>query len=229
MFLKVDQGGDLPLEKKMLLKRPVADKKIDWDGIRQKMSRAELAMEEAVHPTPEKARKIMGERALKLSQASSKPESAEAGLEVLVFELGGEHYALETGTILEVFPLTNFTPVPGVPDFMVGVTPYRGEILALIDLRKLFGMEIKGVTDLSRIVVFGVKKAQSGILVDKAQEVILLQPDEVIHQRPYSTGLDEKYFRGMTREGLIVIDGEALLKDVRLVIRQDEEAELVSY
>jgi purine-binding chemotaxis protein CheW len=193
------------------------------------MSRAELAMEEAVHPSPETANKIMRDRAVKLSQASLKSESAEAGLEVLVFELGGERYALETGRILEVFPLTNFTPVPGVPDFLVGVTPYRGEILALVDLRKLFGMEVKGVTDLSRIVVLGVKKAQCGILVDKAQEVILLQPEEIIDQKPYSTGLEGKYFRGVTREALIVIDGDGLLKDARLIIRQDEEAELVSY
>jgi len=213
----------------MPIKRRKAEKEIDWDEIRQKMNRAELAMEEAVHPTAEKARKIMGERALKLSQASLKPESAEAGLEVLVFELGDERYALETGTILEVFPLTNFTPVPGVPDFLVGVTPYRGEILALIDLRKLFGMEVKGVTDLSRIVVLGVKKAQCGILVDKAEEVILLHPEEIIDQKPYSTGLEGKYFRGMTQGGLVVIDGDALLKDARLIVRQDEEAELVSY
>ena len=213
----------------MPIKRREAEKEIDWDEIRQKMNRAELAMEEAVHPTAEKARKIMGERALKLSQASLKPESAEAGLEVLVFELGDERYALETGTILEVFPLTNFTPVPGVPDFLVGVTPYRGEILALIDLRKLFGMEVKGVTDLSRIVVLGEKRARYGILVDKAREVILLQPDEILGQRPHLSGLDAKYFRGVTRDALIVIDGAGLLKDSRLIIRQDEEAELVSY
>lgn len=205
------------------------EKAIDWDEIRQKMSRAELAMEEADRPTAQKAREIMRERALKLSQSSWVSETAGVRVEVLVFELGGDRFALETGYILEVFPLTNFTPVPGVPDFMVGVTPYRGEILALIDLRKLLGLEVKGVTDLSRILVLGAKRAQCGILVDKAHEVILLQPEEMIDQQPAVTGIEGKCLRGVTRGGLIVIDGNGILNDERLIVRQDEDADLVSY
>ncbi len=112
---------------------------------------------------------------------------------------------------------------------MVGVTPYRGEILALIDLRKLLGLEVKGVTDLSRILVLGAKRAQCGILVDKAHEVILLQPEEMIDQQPAVTGIEGKCLRGVTRGGLIVIDGNGILNDERLIVRQDEDADLVSY
>ena len=213
----------------MALKREKNEGAIDWDQIRQKMSRAELAMEEAVHPTAEKAKEIMRERALKLAQAFSESGTEGIKVEVLAFELGSERYALETNIILEVFPLTNFTPVPSVPEFLVGVTPYRGEILALVDLRKLFGTQVRGVTDLSRIVVLGVKKAQFGILVDKAQEVILLQPEEIVGQQPAFTGIEKKYIRGVTRGALIVIDGESLLRDERLIVRQDEGADLVSY
>jgi purine-binding chemotaxis protein CheW len=171
----------------------------------------------------------MRERAEKLAQGYQEPEKADARLEVLVFKLGDERYALETVYILEVFPLTQLTPLPNVPAFLVGITPYRGEILALVDLRRLFGMEKVGVTDLSRIVVIGEKSAHCGILVDKAQEVILLQPREIIDQAPFSNGEQEKYLRGVTQGALIVIDGKGLLSDPRLVIRQDEEKDSVSY
>jgi purine-binding chemotaxis protein CheW len=209
----------------MPLKRRRGKKSIDWDEIRQKMARAELVMEEAVHPGVEKVREILAERALKLSRSPLDLETAGVRLEVLVFDLGSEQYALETETILEVFPLMDFTPLPDVPAFIVGVTHYRGEILALLDLRKLFGMEVKGVTDLSRIVVIGRERARCGILVDKAREVMFLHPDEIIPQQAYSAGPGGMGLRGVTRSALIVIDGEALLNDARLTVRQDEEAE----
>lgn len=210
----------------MPLKRRDRGKLIDWNEARQRMSRAESAMEEAVHPTAERARAILDERALKLSRVVQEPENAGALVEALIFELGKERYALETAYILEVFPLTDFTPVPGVPPFLIGVTHYRGEILALIDLRKLFGIEVRGMTDLSRILVLGGERARCGLLVDQAQEIILLKPEAILPQPAGPAGRETQGLRGVTREALMVLDGEALLNDARLVVRHDGEADL---
>jgi len=213
----------------MPLKQRKTAKPINWGEIRQKMNLAEAAMDEAVRPTPEKARQIMLERARKLALAFLEPEKALGRVELLVFLLGHERYALETDVILEVVPLSHFTPVPGVPSFLVGVTPYHGEVLALIDPRKLFGMETAGVTDLSRIVVVGERTAQCGILVDKALEVILLQPEEIIDQAQFANSAEGTFFRGVTQGALIVLDGKSLLRDARLIVRQDEITDSVLY
>jgi purine-binding chemotaxis protein CheW len=117
--------------------------------------------------------------------------------------------------------------VPGVPDFVAGVTDYRGEVLAIIDLRKFFGIEAKGMTDLSRIVVIGGEKARLGLLVDRAEEVMVLPRESVISQQSHFTGPAGNSLLGVTRGALIVLDGAALLNDDRLVIRQDEETEAI--
>src|ERR1700679_3688049 len=217
--MKPDWKNRMPLNKRG------NEKLIDWNEVRQRMSRAELAMEEAVHPTAEKAGQIMAERALKLSRPVQEFGNTGDQAEMLIFELGNERYALETVYVMEVFPLTDLTPVPGAPLFVAGVTHYRGEVLAIMDLRRLFGMEVRGMTDLSRIVVIGGEKAKCGILVDRAQEVALLSRESIVSQRTHLMGPEGKSILGVTRGALIVLDGEVLLNDARLIVRQDEEAD----
>ena len=45
---------------------------------------------------------------------------------VLVFSLGGKHYALELRWVREVMTLGHISPVPNAPEQIVGVTNCRG-------------------------------------------------------------------------------------------------------
>ena len=44
----------------------------------------------------------------------------------LVFQLGQDRYALDTGTVAEVLPLVEITPIPLAPAGMAGLFNYRG-------------------------------------------------------------------------------------------------------
>src|SRR5437870_3271979 len=112
----------------------------DWQQIRQRLARACEAVEHGERLSPERAQAILEERARLLARVPPQAAPAAAVTEVLIFALGDERYALETVHIWEVARPGEVTPLPGAPGHLVGVTNLRGQILALFDLRQLFGL-----------------------------------------------------------------------------------------
>ena len=160
-------------------------------------------------------REILEARARQLARVPDEPPRAGEVLELVVFLLAGERYGIESRFVREVARLTRFTPVPGTPAFVLGVTNLRGEILALFDLRHLLGVVPEGVSDLGRIVVLGEHRREFGLLADAASEMLCV-PVATLAQTETAWG--RAYLRGVSPEGVIVVSGEALLSDPQLTI-----------
>ncbi len=79
--------------------------------------------------------------------------NAHGELEVLIFELGGETFALEAILVQEILDLLPETFIPGAPALVSHVVNFRGKIVPVADLRLAFGMEPTPPTAHSRIVV----------------------------------------------------------------------------
>jgi purine-binding chemotaxis protein CheW len=196
---------------------------IDWQKTRQRLALATKATEEASHLSPERAREVLEERAHALARVSSVAVPSAELIHVATFALGNERYALETRYVREVVRFADYTPIPETPDFLVGLTSLRGEVLAVIDLRKLLGVARQEVTDLARIIVLGQQHAEFGVLADAAHEVLPLRLDEILEPPASVAGIGREYLRGVTTDALIVLDGAVLLQDRRLFIDQGEE------
>jgi purine-binding chemotaxis protein CheW len=164
---------------------------------------------------PETRGELLSARARQLARVADAPSRAGAVLELVGFVLAGERYGIESRFVREVARLTRFTPVPGTPPFVLGVTNLRGEILALFDLRTLLGIVAEGVTDLGRIVVLGEHRREFGLLADAASEILSLPAASLA---PTETAWGRAYVRGVSPDGVIVLSGEALLSDPRLTI-----------
>ena len=191
---------------------------IDWQDVRSKLTRAAASSDEALSPSPEVTRAILAERARLLARVPAVPAGASEILSVMIFTLGNERYAVESRFLRGIVRVTDITPVPETPDFFAGVTNVRGEILALVDLRKLFGIAVTGLTDLSRIVVLGLERAELGLLADAVHEVMTLRRDALLEPPGPVAGIGPDTLLGITEDALIVLDGEALLADPRLFV-----------
>jgi len=55
-------------------------------------------------------------------------------MQLLTFGLGGEPYAIESRHVVEVLPLVPARPLPGLPDYLLGLITYRGDLVPLVDL-----------------------------------------------------------------------------------------------
>ncbi len=199
---------------------------IDWKDLHARLDEAWAKIEASLSLSPEEAQVKMEERAGALARVPPRPPHADEVLEVATFILANERYALETRHIREVVRFSEFTPVPGAPDFLVGLLNLRGEVLAVFDLRKFFGVPYKGVSDLSRVIVLGGERAELGVLADGAHEVMTLRIDEVFEPPGSVAGIGREYLRGVTKDALIVLDGAALLQATQLFIDQGEETVL---
>jgi purine-binding chemotaxis protein CheW len=173
-------------------------------------------------PTPERVREILEQRAEALARVPAETAADADGIEVVVFNLAGECYAIETTYVCEVAPLPPLALLPGAPDFFAGVVSLRGQMLAVIDLRRLFGLPVLEGIALRRLVVLGEGQPELGILAEVVSEIVRLPQGRLLDPAA-PAGLTPEHVRGVTEQALIVLDGAALLGDGRLFIDQADE------
>ena len=82
---------------------------------------------------------ILRQRAKKLAIPLDKEEPAHSSLEVLIFRLGEERYALETRFVQKVFRPAEIARVPRTEASFLGVTNHQGQMLAVMDLSPFLG------------------------------------------------------------------------------------------
>ncbi|MFQ5441935.1 MAG: chemotaxis protein CheW [Thermodesulfobacteriota bacterium] len=92
----------------------------------------------------------------------------ESGAKQLVsFFLNGSEYAFWTKESYEVLKPSRFTRVPFTPEFVRGIFPVRGVLVAAIDLKKRMGLKPSGGSGPgARVLVAGSGRARAGFLVD---------------------------------------------------------------
>ena len=201
------------------MKPPRTRKAIDWGEVRRRLEVAGQILEEEFAPPPDKARAILEARARALA---AEPAAAPGpGFEALEFLLAREHYALETSWVREVFPLREFTPLPGTPDFVLGIIHVRGRIVSVLDLKKFFELPAQGLSDLNKVIVLGNGAMEFGILGDAIVGVRRIAQDDLQAPLPTLTDIRTEYLMGITRQREVVLDGHKLLSDPAIVVAAD--------
>jgi purine-binding chemotaxis protein CheW len=106
----------------------------------------------------------------------------EAG-KYLAFWLGNEEFAVPVGRVREIIPWQEITPVPKVPEHVLGVINLRGKVVPVMDLRQRLGMPAAERNARSCIVVLqGDGKALRspvGAAVDGVSEVLQIAAGDV--------------------------------------------------
>lgn len=189
---------------------------IDWRAVRQRLDAAGQLLGEEFAPPPDKRRAILEARARAL--AVEPPAAPGPGFETLAFMLAREDYALATNWVREVFPLREFAPLPGTPDFVLGIIHVRGRIVSVLDLGKFFELPVQGLSDLNKVIVLGDGKMEFGILADAIVGVRRILHADLQAPLPTLTGIRAEYLLGITRQRQVVLDGHKLLADPAIVV-----------
>ncbi len=130
------------------------------------------------------------------------------------FIVGEEEYAIPILYIKEIIKPLEFTRVPSVPDYVLGVFNLRGNVVPLIDLRVRFGAGQPKMTDTTRYIVMMYEDNIAGFVIDRLTEAIRMRKDRI--EQPPETLLREKgMIEGIgKRDGsiLTILKVEALLK-----------------
>jgi purine-binding chemotaxis protein CheW len=160
---------------------------------------------------------ILHERAQQLARVPVAPRSGER-IELLEFALDNERYAFRSSQVHDVQPLRELTPLPCTPASIRGLVNVHGRLVAVIDLKRFFGLPERGITDLHRVLLLRKGDVEIGLLSDTVEGVRAIDRDEI--QPPLMTleGIAAKYIVGVTPERLVVLDADAILDDPSLVV-----------
>ena len=90
-------------------------------------------------------------------------------------------FGISAGTVAEVIAPPAVTPLPGTPEWLLGIANLRGDIISVVDLQKLWGKNCESQSSRLKLVVLNVKNPDSLIAftVDKFSEIITLSADQI--------------------------------------------------
>ncbi len=136
----------------------------------------------------------------------------------VTFRLADENYGIAVMQVQEVLRVTEITPVPGAPDYVLGIINLRGNVVTVLDTRKRFGLPGHEMDDASRIIIIESGEQVVGLLVDSVAEVVYLRAAEIESSPNVGNEESSRYIQGVhSQEGQLLI-----LVDVNKLLTEDE-------
>lgn len=165
-------------------------------------------------------RTILKERAVAMALEHDQNKVTSATVEIIEFALATESYGIESAFVKEVYPLKDFTPLPGVPSYIMGIVNVRGQILPVVDLRKFFSLSERGLGEMNKVIILRNDQMEFGIVADVVEGTRTLAIDDIMATPVTVTGIGETYLKGVTKEHIVVFDAESLLNDKKMIINE---------
>ncbi len=121
---------------------------------------------------------------VKRSAVEEGPQSEMIGssLQLIIFRLGGEEYALPIDQVKEIVITPGIAKVPQTPDYIKGVANIRGTIIAIMDLEEKFGLKKKKGDQLKNhnyTLVIESDNHKVGILVKQVPLTLTVKSAEI--------------------------------------------------
>ncbi|MEM1145687.1 MAG: chemotaxis protein CheW [Pseudomonadota bacterium] len=106
-------------------------------------------------------------------------QMGEKRRELVVFGVADFTCALDIENAQEIKGQLNIIEVPEAAMYVRGVANLRGQVITVVDLRIVFGIEPTTIGKDSRIVVVRHDNAVLGLLVDEVQDIVAAHVDEL--------------------------------------------------
>lgn len=132
-------------------------------------------------------------------------------MQIVVFKLGDEHFAVETERVQSINDIMAITRVPKAPSYIKGLINLRGSIKSLVDINLL--LNVKPGTEQNNIIILTVEKEEIGITVDEVEEVLDID-EKNIQKLSNNDNNSRNYIKGIINHEdklLTIIDIDKLL------------------
>jgi purine-binding chemotaxis protein CheW len=126
--------------------------------------------------------------------------------EIVLFSLDEPRYAVAASHVIRVVRAVEVTPLPKAPDTIMGVINFHGEILPVIDIRRLFRLPSRDIRLEDQFIIVRTSHRRAVIVVDSVIGVHLLdqhQQGEIQEAFPFT-----EYVSGIVsiQQSLILIN-----------------------
>ncbi len=135
-------------------------------------------------------------------------------VEFVTFYVGDLLIGIDIHSVEEINRQVDVTPVPQAPQHVRGVINLRGEVVTVIDLRKVLEMGRTEINHNTRTVVVNSGNEEIGMLVDRVADVVLARADQIDQPPANISGVDGRFFKGvykLEKTLLIILDINAAI------------------
>jgi purine-binding chemotaxis protein CheW len=143
-------------------------------------------------------------------------------IQLVTFRLEEETYGINVMHVQEVLRVSEIAPVPGAPDYVLGIINLRGNVVTVVDTRSRFGLPATNVTDTSRIVIIESDKQVVGIMVDAVAEVVELTESQIDSAPNVGNDESSRYIQGIATLSNVLL----IVVDLHKLLTEDEWAEV---
>jgi purine-binding chemotaxis protein CheW len=144
-------------------------------------------------------------------------QSEDQSSHYVLFRIDRQHYALPLDHVIRAVRMVALTPVPDVPNSVLGVINMAGQIVPVIDLRRLFGQPGRHPELQDILLIVQVHGQTVAIVVDEVLNVLEFTPKQV---QPPATAVSSSCFvaGAFQQEDILIL----VLNDFRLFSDNDE-------
>jgi purine-binding chemotaxis protein CheW len=151
---------------------------------------------------------------------SERGELTDPTVRFLVFELDAQPYALPLAAVERIERAVAVTPLPNPVEYVLGIVNLRGEIIAVLDIRKRFSLPERQIDLDDRLIVARTRHRKVALVVNGVSDVIERREQDIISSEGILPGLT--YVKGVMK----LDDGLILIHDLNSFLAFEEEADL---
>ncbi len=131
----------------------------------------------------------------------------EQMVRLITFNLNNETYGIEVSQVREILRINQIFPVPGAPDYVLGITNIRGNVITILDARIRFNLPKVEYTDNARMIVVESGNDTVAVVVDSVSDVIDVTKLSIDVNLKINISGDSRYINGIVTHahGLIII------------------------
>ena len=152
---------------------------------------------------------------LQKQQEQKKPNTeTENIIQLVAFVVGSEEFAVPILSIQEIIKPLEYTRVPGVPNYVLGVFNMRGWVVPLINLRLKFRLPCEKPTEDTRYIVIKNQEERAVFTIDRLTEAVRIKESD-IDPTPETISQDENLIYGVGKRDdrlITILRPEELLK-----------------
>lgn len=106
-------------------------------------------------------------------------QTSEGRSQYVTFDIGSARFALDLTNVQEINRSFNLTRVPHAPEYVLGVTNLRGDVVTILDLRIILEVEQQQPNSQDRNLIVNYQGELIGLSVDQVSDIMTLDASEL--------------------------------------------------
>ena len=143
-------------------------------------------------------------------------------LRFMMFE---QWFGVPLRSVREVVALRNIIPVPNAPPHLSGITKLRGQVIALVDLRKYWQADLPGHADSDQAIIMEHESVDFGILCREVEGLLDLSGVQIAATPQNLPSAMFECLNGILPPDMMLLDPEKLLCQKGFIVGAMEKRE----